>query len=48
MTVSVGNLQGLAALIVGIFVFINPKLAVRLIGAYLVLSGLIDLGIIRL
>jgi len=48
MTISIDNLQGLAALVVGIFVLINPKLAIRLIGAYLIFQGLVQMGVIRL
>ena len=46
MVISVHNLEAFVALVVGIFVFVNPKLAVRLIGAYLILKGLIGLGVL--
>lgn len=48
MVITINNLQAISALLVGVFVFINPKLAVRLIGAYLIFKGLIDLGLINI
>jgi hypothetical protein len=47
MNISIGNISPIMALIFGILILIFPKLINYLIAIYLIVSGLIGLGIIR-
>ncbi|MCX6726533.1 MAG: DUF3096 domain-containing protein [Candidatus Shapirobacteria bacterium] len=47
MTLSLSNLSPLASLVFGILVLIFPKFLNYLIAAYLIIVGLIGLGILR-
>jgi uncharacterized membrane protein HdeD (DUF308 family) len=42
------NLSPLLSLVFGILILANPKLLSTLVGIYLILMGLIGLGILRL
>jgi uncharacterized membrane protein HdeD (DUF308 family) len=44
---TIRNLSPLISLIFGILILLNPKLLSVLVGIYLILVGLIGLGIIR-
>lgn len=41
------NLQAILALVFGILILFNPKLLSTLIGIYLIVVGLLGLGILR-
>jgi uncharacterized membrane protein HdeD (DUF308 family) len=41
------NLQAILALVFGILILFNPKLLSTLIGIYLIIVGLLGLGILR-
>ncbi len=41
------NLSPIMSLVFGILILLNPKLLATLVGLYLVITGLIGLGIIR-
>lgn len=47
MTLSFANLTPLASLVVGILILIFPKFLNYLIAGYLIIIGLIGLGLIR-
>lgn len=47
MTLSLSNLSPLASLVFGILVLIFPKFLNYLIAAYLIIVGLLGLGILR-
>ncbi|MFA4827336.1 MAG: DUF3096 domain-containing protein [Candidatus Shapirobacteria bacterium] len=47
MNISFSNLSPLASLIFGILILVFPKLINYLIAAYLIIVGLLGLGIIR-
>lgn len=47
ITLGVGNLSPFASLIFGVLILIFPKLLNYLIAAYLIIIGLLGLGIIR-
>lgn len=47
MNISFGSLDPLLAIIFGVLIFAFPKLLNYLIAVYLILSGLLGLGIIR-
>jgi uncharacterized membrane protein HdeD (DUF308 family) len=42
------NLSPLLSLIFGVLILVNPKLLSTLVGIYLIITGLIGLGILRL
>jgi len=42
------NLSPLLSLILGVLILVNPKLLSTLVGIYLIITGLIGLGILRL
>ncbi len=45
---SLGNLDALLALVFGVLILINPKLLSTLVGIYLIVVGLLGLGILNL
>ncbi|MBI3341814.1 DUF3096 domain-containing protein [Candidatus Curtissbacteria bacterium] len=47
MTITIGSLSPLLSILFGVLIFIFPKSLNYLIAAYLVISGLLGLGIIR-
>jgi hypothetical protein len=47
MTVTVAHLQPIVALIAGILILIVPRLLNYIVAFYLILAGVIGLGIIR-
>ena len=47
MTVSIANLQPIVALIAGILILIMPRLLNYIVAIYLIIVGIIGLGIIR-
>ena len=47
MTLSFANLSPLASLVFGILILVFPKFLNYLIAAYLIIVGLLGLGIIR-
>ncbi len=47
MIIVAKNLTSLLALVFGILILINPKLLSTLVGIYLIVVGLIGLGIIN-
>jgi DUF3096 family protein len=47
MTVSIANLQPVVALIAGILILIMPRLLNYIVAIYLIIVGIIGLGIIK-
>jgi len=47
MTVSIGHLQPIVALIAGVLILIMPRLLNFIVAIYLILIGIIGLGIIK-
>ena len=47
MTVSIANLHPVVALIAGILILIMPRLLNYIVAIYLIIVGIIGLGIIR-
>jgi hypothetical protein len=47
MTVSIGHLQPIVALIAGVLILIMPRLLNYIVAIYLIIIGIIGLGIIR-
>ncbi len=47
MTISISHLQPVVALIAGILILLVPRLLNYIVAAYLILVGIIGLGIIR-
>jgi len=47
MTIGVAHLQPLAALIAGILILIMPRLLNYIVAVFLIISGVLGLGIIR-
>jgi DUF3096 family protein len=47
MTVSIANLQPIVALIAGILILIMPRLLNYIVAIYLIVIGIIGLGIIK-
>ena len=47
MTVSIGHLQPIVALIAGVLILIMPRLLNYIVAVYLIIIGIIGLGIIR-
>jgi hypothetical protein len=48
MTITLASLQPLIALVAGIAVLLRPKLLTYIVAGYLILTGLIGLGILNL
>ena len=47
MTVSIGHLQPIVALIAGILILIMPRLLNYIVAIYLIVVGIIGLGLIK-
>ena len=47
MTVSIGHLQPIVALVAGILILIMPRLLNYMVAIYLIIIGIIGLGIIK-
>lgn len=47
MNISISNLQPIVSLIAGIAILIVPRLLNYIVAAFLIVSGLLDLGIIH-
>ena len=47
MTVSIGHLQPIVALIAGVLILIMPRLLNFIVAIYLIIIGVIGLGLIR-
>ncbi|WP_137045670.1 DUF3096 domain-containing protein [Pseudolabrys sp. FHR47] len=47
MTISIANLQPIVAILAGILILIMPRLLNYIVAAYLIIVGLIGLGIFR-
>ena len=47
MTVSIGHLQPIVALVAGILILIMPRLLNYIVAIYLIIIGIIGLGIIK-
>ena len=47
MTVSIGHLQPIVALIAGVLILIMPRLLNYIVAIYLIVIGVIGLGLIR-
>ena len=47
MTVSLGHLQPIVALIAGVLILIMPRLLNFIVAIYLILIGIIGLGLIK-
>ena len=47
MTIGVAHLQPLAALIAGILILIMPRLLNYIVAVFLIISGVLGLGIVR-
>ncbi len=47
MTISIGHLQPIVSLIAGVLILIMPRLLNYIVAAYLIISGLLGLGLLR-
>ncbi|RDV02310.1 DUF3096 domain-containing protein [Undibacter mobilis] len=47
MTISIANLQPIVAILAGVLILIMPRLLNYIVAAYLIVIGLIGLGIFR-
>jgi hypothetical protein len=47
MTVSIGNLAPIVALIAGILILLMPRLLNYIVAIYLIVTGIIGLGLIK-
>lgn len=47
MTISIANLQPLVAILAGVLILIMPRLLNYIVAAYLIVIGLIGLGLFR-
>ena len=47
MTISIGNLQPIVAILAGILILIMPRLLNYIVAIYLIVIGILGLGIIR-
>ena len=47
MTVSIGHLQPIVALIAGVLILIMPRLLNFIVATYLIIIGIIGLGLIK-
>jgi hypothetical protein len=47
MTLSIGHLQPIVALIAGILILVMPRLLNYIVAAFLIVSGVIGLGLLR-
>lgn len=47
MTVSIANLQPIVALVAGVLILIMPRLLNYIVALYLILIGILGLGIIK-
>jgi hypothetical protein len=47
MTISIGNLAPIVALVAGILILIMPRLLNYIVAIYLIIIGIIGLGIIK-
>ena len=47
MTISIGHLQPIVALIAGVLILIMPRLLNYIVALYLILVGILGLGIIK-
>ncbi len=47
MTLSIAHLQPIVSLIAGVLILIMPRLLNYIVAAFLIVSGLLGLGIIR-
>jgi hypothetical protein len=47
MTISIGNLAPIVALIAGVLILVMPRLLNYIVAIYLIVIGIIGLGIIR-
>ena len=47
MTLSIAHLQPVVSLIAGIFILIMPRLLNYVVAAFLIISGLLGLGLVR-
>jgi hypothetical protein len=47
MTVSIANLQPIVALVAGVLILIMPRLLNYIVALYLILVGILGLGIIK-
>ena len=47
MTVSIGHLQPIVALIAGVLILIMPRLLNYIVAIYLIIIGIIGLGLIK-
>ncbi len=47
MTISIANLQPIVALIAGVLILVMPRLLNYIVAIYLILVGILGLGILR-
>jgi hypothetical protein len=47
MTLTVGHLQPIVSLIAGVLILVAPRLLNYIVAAFLIVSGVIGLGILR-
>jgi len=47
MSVTITNVQAVVSLIFGVLILINPKLLSTLVGIYLIIVGLVGLGLVN-
>ena len=47
MTISIANLQPIVALVAGILILIAPRLLSYIVAIYLIIVGIMGLGILR-
>jgi len=47
MTISIGHLQPIISLIAGVLILIMPRLLNYIVAAFLILSGVLGMGLLR-
>ena len=47
MTISLGNLQPIVAILAGVLILIAPRLLNYIVAVYLIVVGILGLGILR-
>jgi len=47
MTIGIANLQPIIAIVAGVLILIQPKLLNAVVAIYLILTGILGLGLLR-
>ena len=48
MTISIGHIQPIISLIAGVLILIMPRLLNYIVAAFLIISGVLGMGLLRL